>query len=350
MPNIKLIKEPGYMYDLIYIFFLKYNQDRLGDIWDLEKEDEEKCLQILEQFEPISEDFYVFFHALKNGKCCFSYNYFSPYKELFISNYDMEFLQKELSDHSSVIRKVMEYYFYNLTAEEVDECMRSNVRLFEVIKTSNYSDTEKSRFYEFFIDPSACISKLQYELMSKSVQLSAYYEKNYFKILDVYNSFNFDDFKKAMKDDSLQHWRELDENQDFYVSFCLLNRGLISAWFASYGTVQLLGCDYLSILDYLKKRKIKVNMQEFGFALSDESRVRILEMMLQKGGVTCKEIEKQFSFSGSTAYHHLTTMLKCGVIKNKVEGKIVLYSINHKYFNAVIELLRKFSDVEDNDN
>lgn len=345
MPNIKLIKEPGYIFDLLFIFFLKYNTEYCMEMFVNQKketEDKEFYQQILKDFSPISDDLYVFFHAQKNGRCFFVHSYFDHYKNNFTSDYNFEFLQRELSNYEEVVRRAVQFYFYDLSEEEMETCIHSNVKFFEVIKNSDYTDTEKSRFYEFFINPSPYIQKLQYELMAKEVQLSAYYEKNYLSILDAYNQLTIDiliDQLKPLKD--LSFFKN-DESQ-LLVSFCLINRECIRCMPMVDASVYLLGNEYMSGIEAIQSACEPINLYEVGTALSEESRVKMLDLMLEKNEITCKDLERTFNFSGSTAYHHLTILLKYGVIKTRNEGKTIFYSVNNKSFDAVIDVLNKYS-------
>ena len=345
MPNIKLIKEPGYIFDLLFIFFLKYNTEYCMEMFVNQKketEDKEFYQRILKDFSPISDDLYVFFHAQKNGRCFFAHSYFDHYKNNFTSDYNFEFLQRELSNYDEVVRRAVQFYFYDLSEEEMETCIHSNVKFFEVIKNSDYTDTEKSRFYEFFINPSPYIQKLQYELMAKEVQLSAYYEKNYLSILDAYNQLTIDiliDQLKPLKD--LSFFKN--DGSQLLVSFCLINRVCIRYMPATDCISYLLGVEYLSKIETIQHSDASVKLNEFGSALSEESRVKMLDLMLEKNEITCKDLERTFNFSGSTAYHHLTILLKYGVIKTRNEGKTIFYSVNNKRFDAVIDVLNKYS-------
>lgn len=345
MPNIKLIKEPAYIFDLLFIFFLKYNTDYcMENFVNKKKETEDRAFyeQILKDFSPISDDLHVFFYAQQNGRCFFTYSYFYPYKEHFASDYNASFLQQKLSDYPKVIRKVIQYYFHELTEEQIDICLNSNVTLFEIIKKSDYSDTEKSRFYEFFMDPIPYIQKLQYELMAKEVQLSAYYEKNYSRIFDAYNHLTIDILVEQLK--PLRDLQFLKNGESkLFLSICLINKGCINFTSMNQGFVFLLGDEYMSGIEAAQNQSILIKLDEFGAAIAEESRVKMLDLMLERGEITCKDLEKIFSFSGSTAYHHLTTLMRYGVIKTRNEGKTILYSVNHKCFDAVINLLSKYS-------
>ena len=344
MPQIRLLKEPGYICDLIFIFNLKFNTKlRLNDFENAEKLSEKIKFyhDILDQFSDISEDLYVFFHAIENGRCFMTTQYYNPYKEQFTTTYNFKFLLNELADKERLKERLIRFYFYDLPDEEVEACIKSNTPLFSHIKKSSYSGEEKSKLYEFFIDPEPYIQTLRYELMAKEIMLTQYYEKNYQKILEVFNQTTFEILSVNMKGIHDLSFIEKN-NKKLYVSFCLLSKFTINFMGIEEGAVYLLGYDYLSIIDYAKNKK-DLSLQDLGNAICEESRVKILQLLLEREEVTCKDLEKIFSFSGSTAYHHITMMMRIGLVKTRNEGKTIFYSLNRKYFDAVIGVLSKFS-------
>lgn len=345
MKNIKLIKDPGYIFDLLFLFFLKYNKESCMDGFidpKKEKEDTEYYEQVIKNFDPISDELYVFFHGLKNKQCFMTLNYFYRFKNTFSTNYNISVIQDALSDYSDVVKRVITYYFYQLSAEEVEKCAQSNVQLFKVIKQSKYSDTEKSRLYEFFTEPVWYIQKLQYELLAKEVQLRSYYEKNYSRILEAYSNLTIDVLSEQLKVVNDLRCFENCDNQ-LQLSFCLVNKKCVNFVSVDKGVILLLGDEYINGIEIIQTRVASVKLDEFGSALAEESRVKMLDLMLEKGEITCKDLERIFNFSGSTAYHHLTILLKNGVIKTRNEGKTILYSVNNKCFDVAIDILSKYS-------
>ena len=65
---------------------------------------------------------------------------------------------------------------------------------------------------------------------------------------------------------------------------------------------------------------------------------------MERKEVTCKDLEKTFNFSGSTAYHHITILTKIGAVKIRNEGKTIFYSLNRKYFDMMRAQLKVFSN------
>ena len=346
MPNIKVLKDPGFLYDLNYLFYAKFNTqlcvDSLAD--ETKKEAYNKYLkETLKYFGDISNDLYVFYHAIKNGRCFITTYYINPYKDHFSTDFNFKFFKNLLSDTDGMLRNLIRFYLYDLSEEALEECLSSTEKLFSYIKASKYTSEEKSKLYEFFINPSPYFQTLQYELIEKEFLLSAYYKENYEIILEAHNETTFEVLCENVKDlDNLTFLK--DDNQVLYTSFCLLNKYFMKLSFVSEGAIYLLGYDYVSIISALVKTEKKQPLEVICSALSETSRVQILDLLLERKEVTCKDLEKHFNFSGSTAYHHISLLTKAGAVKVRNEGKTIYYSIDRKYFNMLREQLKAYSD------
>ena len=342
MNKIQILQEPGYIYDLDFVFSLKFNTkmyiDKLPN--DDRKEQNIKYFNdILDKFGDIPDDLYVFFHAIETERTFLTACYFYPYRNQFSTTYDFKFLQKEISDHSKLVKNLIKFYFHDLDDESVERCATSLNEMFSHIKNSKYSEQEKNRLYEFFIEPSRYIQLLLYELVQKEAILSGYYKENYQKIISIYNQTTFESLSEQLKD-----YENLivDKQTDIlYISYCLLNKFCVSLWFVKSGYLPLLGYEYMYILGYVKESQSVPELYNFATALCEESRVKILNFLIDREEITCKDLEKEFSFSGSTAYHHITIMTKTGLVQTRNEGKTVLYSLNKKCVVAIIHELNK---------
>jgi len=342
MPDMKLLKEPGYIYDLMYIFCHKFNSKiYIENIPDNENKEEyvKKLNDTLASFGEVPDDLYVFFHALESKSAFLPTYYFYPYQHNFLDSYDFKFLQKELLNKNKLIRNLIKFYFYEFDEETIDRCEESLGFLFSFIKKSDYSEEEKNRLYEFFMDPDPYIQQLQYELMAKEIKLSEYYKDNYQKIIDIYNNTTLDKLCTLFA-------RNNNLNIDFNnypvtVSYCLLNTYFLYVYNISDNYLTLMGCDYVMLKKHSDETLAKIDLYSLGVALSDESRVKIFEFILEKGEIICKDLEKAFNFSGSTAYHHITIMTRSGLIKTRNEGKTILYSVNKDYVAKAISTFDK---------
>ncbi len=347
MPDLKLIKNPGYVYDLIFLFYYKYNVDLFPEIFEANEEDMKYFSDTLKAFQPISDDLYIFFRLAPSKRCFFTVNYFHNYAKVFTTEYSLELLQKEINDHDSFVRNVIKHYFEELDDNEVTECRKSAKCIFEIIKKSDYDDKLKSKLYEFFIDPEPYIRSLQYELMVKDIQLSSYYERNYSKILDAYNELNCEVLEEKFA--FLGHDLGDKKNRsNICISFCLLNKNLVQFSYQSNATLYIMGVDYLSSIEKLRKKHIDLIPEQFGAALSDINRVKMLDVIRQKGKCTCKDLEEALGLPASTAYHHVSTLERCGAVEARIVKKSMFYSIDRRYFSKIIEYFRRFSESTEN--
>ena len=344
MATIKVLKEPGFLYDLNYLFYSKFNTqaciDAIAD--EFKRDDYAKYLnEIHQHFGDISEDLYIFYHAIGNGRCFITSCYLDPYKEQFVTGFNFKKFKELISDTPQLMQNIIRFYLHDLPKEKLEECVASNAKLFAHIKESKYSGDEKSKLYEFFLNPAPYLQTLQYELIEKEFLLSAYYKEKYEIILEAHNNATFENIYENVKDLNNLDFLH-DPNQVLYTSTCLLNKYYTKMLFVTEGAVFLLGYDYVAIVRAITKLK-KHPLNELCSALSDENRLRMLDLILERGEVTCKDIEKNFEFSGSTAYHHITLLTRAGVLKVRTEKKFIYYSINKKYFDDIQNHLKKYS-------
>ena len=105
----------------------------------------------------------------------------------------------------------------------------------------------------------------------------------------------------------------------------------------------MLGYNYSSVTDAVRNRDNKWGLTGLGSTISDESRLKILNFLLEKGEANCKDIETALDITGSTIYHHITAMVRAGVVNVRSEKRNMLYSINKNYFDSMIKMLAVYS-------
>ena len=345
MSKIKLLKEPGYVYDLIFAFCLNFNKkDFIEELPENKREEGAKHFEsVLSLFGEIPEDLYVFFLSNENGRAFLPKLLFYPYIDRFATDYNFKFILDAINDSNYVVRELIRFYFFDLDNEEIDECCGSLEKLFDYIKKSEYTSEVKSKLYEFFVNPEPYIRTLRYELMQKETVLSDYYKNNYQEIINVYNQTSVDIITEQFFAMGNDNKIVIPENSDICASFCLLNKYHLGAWLAEHYFCFVLGCEYESLLNPKCGETIESRLNNLGVALSEQSRVDILNVIMKKGEIICKDLEKEFDFSGSTAYHHITILTRCGLLKTRNEGKTILYSINKKFFVSVMDELKKYT-------
>ena len=114
MPQIRLLKEPGYIYDLFFVFIFRFNAKLCLNELDSDDKQAENIRffnALLDQFSDIPEDLFVFFHTIENGRCFMTTQYYNPYKEQFTTTYNFKFLLSELADKERLKERLIRFYF-----------------------------------------------------------------------------------------------------------------------------------------------------------------------------------------------------------------------------------------------
>lgn len=344
MRPFKFIKGPGYVYDLFYIFVLHFNRKVLFDIdvnADHSENDKVFLNQILQHFSPISDDLELFFHLREDGRSFMTVHYFKPYQNFFSTEYDFHFLMRELLDHNRLIEKMIQFYFPKMSPDDITNAKNTIKAMAGHIDSSEYEESIKRKLYSFLVNPEPVIQKLTYELMSKEVLLSQYYEKHYQQIVEMQNNFDFETLAKEMKE-----YRNIDflenESSEICITICLLNKSCLSLFLRPQNIVLLLGYDYRKSFQWYYSQKALPSLKEFGDVITEQNRIDILDLLVERKEITIKDLEKLLDFSGSTAYYHLTMMMRYNMVKTRNQGRTVFYSLNEKYFESIIEVLSRY--------
>lgn len=345
MKNIKFIKEPGYLYDLFFLFILHFNREYcLTNMinYNQSAEDTDYFNRILLDFEAIPNELLPFFYLKENGKSFMADVYYEPYKEEFTTTYNLSTVQAALTNHEDVISRLIKFYFTDVNDQTLAECKSSIASIGRLIKESNYSDTVKSSLYAFFIDPVPVIQKLSYELMAKEFQLAQQYEKGFRKLIELQHQFDVEAVSEKLKLCKNESCR-LEGFDDIYVTFCLIHKNCIKECFLNNKVIVILGSDYLNHFEYIVSQNRLPELDTFGNALAEKNRLEILDLIWRKEEITIKDIEQELGFTGTNAYYHLSLMIKASMLRTRNQGRTVLYSINKRYFDVVRDMLSKYS-------
>ena len=346
MKNIKYIKEPGYIYDLFFLFVLHFNKDFcLTNFinYNQSAEDTEYFNKIENDFNDISEELFLFFYLKENNSCLMTKYYYRTFSRYFTTTYNLETVQSALRNTDEVISNLIKYYFMDSSEAELNECKRSVTAMGRLIRDSSYNDKLKSHLYSFLLEPAPFIQKLSYELMKNEFAFSQFYNKNNNKVTEFQGQIDIQDLTNKLKLCKGCNIN-IEPFDDIYISICLVAKNCIQAHFNDNKLLLLLGSDSLNHLDYLTGQNYLPDLNIFGTALSEVNRIDILNLMLEKEEITIKDIEQELAFTGTNAYYHLSLMIKAGMIKTRNQGRTVLYSINKHYFDLVCKLLNKYSN------
>lgn len=345
MREIKFLKEPGYIFDIFFLFTLKFNLEYFlanGINYNKANEDTEYYRNVLKDFSPIPDDLRIFFHLSPAKKSFMSYCYFEPYvAQLLYETYNLRSVLDLLSNEKEVSKKLIKFYFNDIDEKTLEECQNSLPALNKLIKESKYSGDIKSALYSYFIDPSPYIRELCYQLMQKDLEMNS--RKKTYEAIDekLYRDFNLEELtyeigKNKSNSISISYF------DDIVVSFCFYNKNLIKSRFPGNELLLLLGMDYKDTVKYLATQTQTPDLEAFGNAISETNRINILMFIAEKGEITIKDIEQEFGFTGTNSYYHLSIMIKAGMLKTRNSGRTVLYSINKDYFKSLCSVLGEY--------
>ena len=339
MKKVVLLQEPSFLWDLYFVFYLRFNFKTLFKE-PFSDERTEKfatfCKNTLMRFGDFPKDLAIFFKISEGGNSTFICDkYLKSFEKKFVDEYNVDFLQQELSDHNEVIKRMVSFYLDGISADELEECLNSKEKLFEHIKKSRLSMEEKINLYEFFISPMQYIIALQRTLIEKRAILADFYREHYRSILDVYDQAAITDLNNKMNiaNDMV--------GLDGYVSYCLIDIFHFDLAVNSDAYLYILGNKYEHALE--KSDKIaQSDVENFCYAFGEKNRIDILRLLKEREEVTCKDLERHFHFSGSTAYHHISILSRTGIVKTRSQGKTIFYSINKDYMRQMLKCFDEF--------
>lgn len=345
MNNIKFVRQPGFVFDLFFLFTLHFNKEYcLTNFINYSKSSEDTGYynSVLNDFPPISNDLLLFFYLTEDEKNFMSKFFFEPYKEQFSSeSYNISVVQEALSDHERVLENLIKFYFKDIDDNTLLECRTSISAMNKLIKESDYNSDIKSALYSFFIEPAPIIRRLSYELMEKEFALTQRYDNSTKRLADLKENVDFELLCDGLKNGKQQKV-DLSCFENIYISFCIHNKNAVKILFCDDCTIVLLGSDYFDAIEYLVVQNKVPELDVFGNAVSEPNRISVLNLILERGEITIKDLEQEFGFTGTNAYYHLSLMIKAGMLKTRNRGRTVLYSINKNYFQVLCDILGKY--------
>ncbi len=336
------VQAPGFLYDLFYIFVCRFNEEMRIEAEKSACSAEEAAAHVrsvIDKFSPIPDDLHLFFSLKKHGRSFMSQCWFSefdgPREQLSV-----EEVINRLRNRVEFTNKLVRFYFPEYdTRDEAENLLRG---VSPLIDESDYDERTKRELYSFLVDPDGKINTLVRELKEKEKLLNDYYKEEYRIIVEAQSiTSDPDDFFKKICDrvDGLETAPAPDV---VYWSVCLLNRHILYAF--GEDTLEMVIVGYMYDFDAPKDKGAPIpDLKDFGEIMSEPNRLAIIELIKERGEVTAKDLEKNLNFTGSTAYYHVTMMLKAGMLKTRVSGRTVFYRLNPKYFEGILAQIAALS-------
>ncbi|MEG0456648.1 MAG: winged helix-turn-helix domain-containing protein [Oscillospiraceae bacterium] len=349
----KYIEAPGYLYDLFNIFINHYKISSSKQLYikDIIEKDIKNSEYINKFFSPINDELFIFFNtnnSENNTPFIFNYyfNYISSFDDVIITDKHeiVDLLFKNLENEYSVKYNLYSYYLYNCNPSEIDKFTKDIVAFANEVDKSNYSDKIKRILYSVAINFTKYHQILIDELKLKVQLLNKYYEKNQLKIEGFKNNFSFFEYYKKLQEFENITTNEINKKDDIYISTSLINPFLFNYVKSEKNYyLSIVGYEFEDNIKVLKEQYSSIDINTFANAISEKNRTEILDLMLEKGSLTAKQLEKLIESSSTNTYYHITLMLKLNILYSTAKGRTIYYNINKNCFDKAIDYLSKYS-------
>ena len=343
MRELKIVREPGFIYDLIYVFSLRFNKEYcLSKHINYQKagEDTEYFTKIYNEYKDIPSELFPFFYFKDEGSCLITQKYFSPHLDEFEARYNFTKLYNELFDIDKLKINVVNYYFPDFSLELCND-VSFIYSINNSIRNSNYNDSLKSALYSFFIDPDSIVKILLDELLTVQSSLRQKYESFGDKLFEFQSNFDLNSLVDSLKN-SKSYSLDVELFNKILLCPCVISKNSLKGLCADDLIILFFGFDYKEQLSYILSQEYIPDLDTFGNAIAEKNRVDILDLMMNSGEITIKDLEQILNLTGTNAYYHLNLMIKANIVKARNKGRTVYYSINKEYFTSVLKFLNRY--------
>lgn len=314
----------GKLYDLITVY-----QNHFHLLQDPTlKEDETKWIEKGE----IPNELWLFFCS-HNGKVLMEELLFEDVNRLLGADKKAAAFSF-LMDYKMLTQRLLQFYLEETSIEYDENDYKSFQNIGKMISASDLTNQIKSYLFAFLLAPVSFTQKLVSSLVYIDSQLANLYENQFRVISDLDFSFDKDDLPMIVERFAVGRF---DMERPTYYTFGALHPEHIKVWCQKECQLVYLGISYKNNME--KKDAFRLDL--FGKIISDPTRIKILELIQEKGSVTVSDINHIFGYTGTTSYYHLNMMLKAGMLEIHNKGRNYYYSIDYNNFRKFLLFFEK---------
>lgn len=336
------VKEPGMIYDIFLLFMCRFNsEDHLSRMGVDFKKAEELIFSAAEnKKELVPVELLPFFFCREKNYCFLTRKYLFQKSEKFVTGYNIDDCIAEISNIEQFSDDLFEFYFcvknQGIVASKIS--MEQKVR---IIMEHNSNDKLKFSLLTFFTNPQYYTAKLCAELKDKEKIIKKFHEQNYGKLMQ---------FNKGLEEPDIMAQIELlaetdkKHEKNIYYSISFLRPRMTVSLDISGTPMIFAGIDlHEKLRENTEVQNATDYLQTFGRVVSEETRVRILELLFENEEMYTGEIGRHFSMKMPAIFYHLDMMSNANMLLIRNEGRKVFYRINKDYFRNAVRILRKYT-------
>ena len=335
MAVVDYYKDPGYFVDLCFPYMLHFNQETFQKISEnvAAPEDVTVYRGMIKTFGPYEESLAPFFYV-KDGRYSFLLKQYMKQTNLF--HFSFSNVMNLLADRDDCMQRFLEFYFDTqepLSSLTVEQLSRMVDQLEVPVHLKYY-------IFQFLIVPDEALECLRLSLKKSELVLRRIYAQRSIKQQKLLENLNTDYLATYLSNKNRGMTLTADDIQG--CTLLLLAKDFIQCVLHDDKAFLFLGCDYKQVLHFDQYHNGLPSLDSFGKVLSEANRIKILEILLDKGALCTAEIARLMGLSPTVMYYHLEMMSTAGMLLVKTIGRTMYYSINYPYFSQVKEMISRF--------
>lgn len=331
MSKIKYVKEPGFVYDLLFVYIFHFNKKEAFEYFVTDtrrKEDTAFFEEMIRSFPEPPQELLPLFHISKSKVTLITTRFFFKNISHYWNENGIDFICEKLMEKDKLKSELVSFYFEDiLSSDGVMQC-----GLFELmtnVDNLQLSDSMKKALMIALANPEVIAQKTAEFFKSVEPIMQAYYDRHEQRIQEIYEYYTPEKIANLYS----KAWEAKYEwgNVGRFFSVGLFACNCFRYDFMENGMGYIVGqFAENSAMDSFQKGA-QMNLAFVAKAFADEMRVTIWKLLVQQRELTTTEIAQELKLPLSSCFYHLDIMQKARVLSSRSEGKTVLYKVNLEF-------------------
>lgn len=336
MTKYIFIKEPGILYDMMFLLKLRFNGDQAYEQFKgyspMYNEDVKFYNLMIAKTADIDDKLLpLFYNKEKTPLLTFMRE---VWDEISISDTLINNFYNILRDTVRLKKFLLRMYFPEISQDILEEENYTSVK--DTVFKSELPNDVKLYLINILL---FCESEIEF-IITQLKKAQALVEESY-----QINIRELDRLKEHFADEQNINnickmlMADLKQFDIVYYTYCTIYISSISSQMHKGNWIALLGIKSEKMI-YSYVPSYEIDLYELGRVLYEETRLKILNMLTEKE-MYCAEIAKVLGLKNNSTIYHLGMMTKIRLLDTRVEGNRIIYKINNEYLNGVKDFIDK---------